>query len=595
MVYGLGNHDHDFERNGGAGSDLATFIEVMGNKAAYTQYDVACSDSAHGSRHAVIGNYHFLFVEPITYGCTGADDTGAKYYAETKTWLDNTLKEITESAPNQYVFVSTHAMIYGTVYGSDLLTSGIYWYTKDLTSILDKYPQVVTFGGHLHFPLADERSIMQTNFTALGCGSVQYMAIEAGGYDDMAGATTMKDKGQVSSGYLVQVDASGNVRFIRMDFQNKTTIKDPFVIEAPSADKSHLTKYGKDRGDDAKNSAPVLSADAISIKDNSKTEDEVLSVTVNFQAGTDDDLIHHYVLEVLEGGKVVETHKILTDYYRHGKVSDMKKEYSVDLVEAYSRGSKYQIKLTAYDSWDKASNTVAYAYEPVLDLSSVVIPDVYADIDFAGGTATDTKGKINIELIGGASVGSGSFTMNGKTFTANALNITAEGQYAKLQFAGFGGDMDSFLKKSFTVELIYVNRTKTGTQGIFSGVDEKGFGVLETEGVPTFKACIVKTVRTTAAASASSADELVHVLATYSPQSALFSIYVNGEQYRADASGNPKGQGDVFALGANIKKDGTADSFASNLSIVDVKFYNAKFTQAQAIVRYQNVLAEYAK
>jgi hypothetical protein len=119
--------------------------------------------------------------------------------------------------------------------------------------------------------------------------------------------------------------------------------------------------------------------------------------------------------------------------------------------------------------------------------------------------------------------------------------------------------------------------------------------VLETEGVPTFKACVVNMVRTTAAASASSADELVHVLATYSPQSALFSIYVNGEQYRTDCSGNPKGQGDVFALGANIKKDGTADSFASNLSIVDVKFYNAKFTQAQAIVRYQNVLAEYAK
>lgn len=597
MVYGLGNHDHDFERNGGAGSDLATFIEVMGNKAAYTQYDVACSDSAHGSRHAVIGNYHFLFVEPITYGCTGADDTGAKYYEETKTWLDNTLKEITESAPNQYVFVSTHAMIYGTVYGSDLLTSGIYWYTKDLTSILDKYPQVVTFGGHLHFPLADERSIMQTNFTALGCGSVQYMAIEQGNYYGMAnpGATTMPDNGSVSSGYLVQVDGNGNVRFIRMDFQNKTTIKDPFVIETPKADKSHLTKYGTDRGDDAKNSAPVLSANAVSVKDNAHTDDDVLSVTVNFTAGTDDDLIHHYVLQVLEGGAVKESYNILSDFYRHGKVSDMKKEYSIDLVETYSRGAKYQIALVAYDSWGKESNKVVYAYEPKLDVSKVTFPDVYADIDFANGTATDTKGKINIELVGGASVGSGSFTMGGKTFTANALNITAEGQYAKLKFAGFDGDMDSFLKKSFTVELIYVNRTKTGTQGIFSGIEEKGFGVLETEGVPTFKACIVKTVKETAAKSATSADELVHVLATYSPQSALFAIYVNGEQYRVDASGNPKGQGDVFALGANIKKDGTADSFASNLSIVDVKFYNAKFSQAQALVRYQNVLTEYTK
>ena len=44
--------------------------------------------------------------------------------------------------------------------------------------LMNKYPQAVTFSGHLHFPINDERSIMQTNFTAIGCGSVSYMAIE---------------------------------------------------------------------------------------------------------------------------------------------------------------------------------------------------------------------------------------------------------------------------------------------------------------------------------------------------------------------------------------------------------------------------------
>ena len=597
MIFATGNHDHDFEpgtRNN-SGMDLAGFMSAIyaGKEDAYKQYDVACSDSAHGSRHAVIGNYHFLFVEPITYNCNDGDDTGAKYYAETKTWLDNTLKEITESAANQYVFVITHPMLYGTVYGSELLTGTTYWYTKDLTDILSKYPQVVTFGGHLHFPINDERSIMQTGFTSLGCGSVQYMAIENGGYDDMASATVMNDRNNVSSGYLVQVDGDGNVRFIRMDFQSKTTIKDPFVIEAPKADKSHLTKYGKDRGNTENNKAPSLSTSAITINDNADTEDDVLSVNLKFLAGTDDDLIHHYLLEISEGGKVVETHKILADFYRHGKVSDMKKEYDVKLKYSYARGGKYSITLKAYDSWGAVSNEVTYAYEPKLDTSKVTFPDVYADIDFAGGNATDTKGNINIELIG-ASVADGSFKFGGATKTLSALNVKGGDQYAKLTFAKVD-DMESFLSKDFTIELLYVSRSKTGKQGIFSGIQEKGFGISEVEGIPTFEACVVKTIRTAAANQASSSEELVHVIATYAPSSALFAIYVNGEMVSAKASGNPKDQGTVFALGANIKKDGTAENFASDLSIVDVKVYNAKFSQAQALVRYQNVLAEYAK
>lgn len=593
MIYALGNHDHDFERNGGAGSDLATFINVMGNKEVHTKYDVECTDAAHGSRHAVIGNYHFLFVEPITYGCNGPDDTGAKYYAETKTWLDNELKTITEANPDHYVFVITHPMLFGTVYGSDLLTSGIYWYTKDLDSVLDKYPQVVTFGGHLHFPLNDERSIMQTEFTSLGCGSVQYMAIENGGYDNMATATTMNDKNSVSSGYLVQVDADGNVRFIRMDFQNKTTIKEPFVIEAPKADKSHLDKYSKARGNAENNKTPVLSSEAITINDNSADQKaDVLNIEVKFLAGTDDDVIHHYVLEIREKGVAVETHKILTDYYRHGKVSNMKKEYSVTLTGNYSRGVEYDISLIAYDCWDAASNEVIYKYAPVLDTSNVTFPDVYADIDFAGGTATDSKGKLTVELVGGAAVADGSYTFAGVTKTLTGLNIK-DGGYAKVTFNDYTNlTMADFLKKDYTVELLYVNRSNTGVQNIFSGYKASGFGIFEEGGKPSFTNKFAKEFKTVVAKQETSATDLVHVIVTYAPSSALFAVYVNGEQTRVKASGYPQANSNVFAIGANWA-EGAVEGTASDLSVVDVKVYNAKFSQAQALVRYQNVVAEY--
>ena len=592
MIYALGNHDHDFERNGGAGANLQQFLSFMGNQDVHTQYDVECSDAAHGSRHAVIGNYHFLFVEPITYGCTGADDTGAKYYSETKTWLENELKAITESAPNQYVFLITHPMIYGTVYGSELLTSGIYWYTKDLTDILNKYPQVVTFGGHLHFPLNDERSIMQTGFTSLGCGSVQYMAIENGGYDDMASATVMNDNASVSSGYLVQVDASGNVRFIRMDFQNKETIKEPFVIETPKADGSHLTKYGKDRAD--RNTAPVLSPEAITL---SPSGEDLITLTVSFLAGTDDDVIHHYVLEVKENGTVIETHKILADYYRHGQVADMKSKYDVKFTSPLSPGGKYEICLTAYDSWDAASSTVTAKFEPVLDITNVTLPDPYADIDFANGAATDSKGKVTVELVGGATVAEGTFTMDGVTKTLTGININGDG-YAKVSFndyvnAGlFGPTIADLLKSEYAVELLYVSRKKMGTTNLFSGYNKKGFGVYEVGGKPTFTNKFPSEFKTVEASATTNTTDLVHVIASYSSKTSTFAIYVNGERKAVAASGYSHMDSPYFAIGANYG-EGEVSTSAKDLSVVDVKIYNKQFTLAQAIVRYQNVLAEY--
>lgn len=605
MIFTVGNHDHDFQNSNALGASLQTFMSTIGSgkEAAYTQYDVDCSDSANGSRHCVINGYHFLFVEPITYACSGADDTGAKYQTATKTWLDNELAAITAENPNQYVFVITHPMIYGTVYGSELLTSGIYWYTKDLTSTLEKYPQVVTFGGHLHFPINDERSIMQTKFTSLGCGSVQYMAIENGEYEDMKSATVMNDANDVSSGYLVQIDKDGNVRFIRLDFERDSSIKTPWVISAPTSDASHLNKYSKDRANS--NTAPVLVEDAISITDNSATDEETLFVRITFKAGTDDDAIHHYILTVKEGNRVIETacKKVLADYYKHPQVSDMQTEWTFDLgTGVFNRGSKYTFSLVAYDTWGAASNEVVYTYEPKLDLENVTIPDAYIDIDFANGTATDTKGKATIELVG-ATITDTEVKHNGVTKTLPALNVKSEGQYAKLTLNGFADnfDMQDFIKKAgITIEAVYVNRSKSGTQGIVSGYEKYGIGISEQSGKPAFSAYVGSSLQTAEYEKQSSSEDLVHVLAVYSrtTSASTISVYVNGEKASTVVSGILKVQENnhnVLYLGANCSANGTANNTTSDLSIVDVKVYSEKFTHAQALVHYQNFVESYSK
>jgi hypothetical protein len=317
-------------------------------------------------------------------------------------------------------------------------------------------------------------------------------------------------------------------------------------------------------------------------------------VEISFLAGTDNDLIHHYVLEVKEKGEVVETHKILTDYYRHGKVSDMKTSYAVKIGAPLSPGGKYEAHLTAYDSWDAASNTVVAKFEPTLDTSNVTLPDPYADIDFANGTATDAKGNVTVELVGGATVAEGSFTMDGVTKTLTGLNIKGDG-YAKVTFSKYTNfTFDSLLKKEYAVELLYVNRKNMGQNHIFGGYNVKGFGLYESGGVPTFTNKFAKEFKTVAAQSATSTTDLVHVIISYSSYTSVFAIYVNGERKAINAGGYAQLQNNTFAIGANYG-EGTVSSSARDLSVVDVKVYDKQFTLAQAVVRYQNVLAEYKK
>lgn len=347
FIYTVGNHDHDFVAPGNAGASLQSFITTMGNTAAHTQYDVECSDAANGSRHAVIGEYHFLFVEPITYACTGADDTGAKYQSATLEWLDGELQKITSENPDHHVFVMTHPMIYDTVYGSDLLTSGIYWYTKEITAVLEKYPQVVTFGGHLHFPLNDPRSIMQTSFTSLGCGSVNYMAIEPGGYINMGSATTMQDREQFSQGLLCQVDANGNLRVIRMDFYNGSTIGEDWIVPHPMENGAHLSLYTRDRGSEENNEAPVFTNVKITLEAGTTAQ----KASVEFFAA-DDDFTHDYEVYVInkKSGKAGRTTKILTDFYHHGDPADMKQNTTQSLG-SLTIGTTYELVIIATDSW----------------------------------------------------------------------------------------------------------------------------------------------------------------------------------------------------------------------------------------------------
>ena len=337
VVYTPGNHDVFREWTANDVKEARNISDRLGDDYFRTDLDNDIR-IAKECRHCVLNGVHVLCVFPI-------GRNPVIYDPEVMQWLDARLKEITEAEPEKYVLILTHAMITGTVYGSML---GDYWATEALTPILEKYPQAVTFGGHLHFPLNDPRSIWQGSFTALGTASVRYMAIEDGQYENMRSKTVMRDADEFSQGLLLQMDGGGNVRLTRMDFFNKRTIGNPWVLSHPTADLSHLKPYSHTLRR-AANKAPVFKG-----FDASASEGKI---TLNWASGTDDEFVHHYQIVITnKATHEVILKKVLTDFYRAGVPSEMKKEWALD-VKGLEKGS-YSIEMVAFDSWGASGKPV---------------------------------------------------------------------------------------------------------------------------------------------------------------------------------------------------------------------------------------------
>ena len=591
MVFCLGNHDTLSEWTDQTVEENKEYNSYFGDVYFSTDVDLDALDEL-ACRHCIVNGYHVLAINP----CNAFP---VSYSNEAKEWLDNTLKEIITENPNQYVIVLTHPMIYDTVYGSTL---GTHWYSTDLTSILEKYPQVVTFSGHLHFPLNDPRSIMQTGFTALGCGSVKYMAIEDGNYMFMSGSTTMKDKDIFSQGLLVEVDENGNMRFIRMDFFHEEVIGENWEISHPDENNTHLTKYTKNRGNDELNVKPSASSSlSYSYKTTSSGK---LTLTVDFAASEDDEFAHDYALTISQNGQIKKIFKILSDFYIHSSTADMKKEYSIELGN-FSEGI-YEAELVAYDSWGAASDPATITIELISGQEPPIARknaplSIYADFDFVNGMIVEKTGNVKVANHD-ATVADTKVTFDGKEYHVEALNTSGD-KYVLCTFTKLAvpDDVQNFAENGFSVEAFYHTNDNGKVQGVVCGTQSGGWGIAVTaEYKPYFitgYGTQGKYNPSVVSSEKSSKTDLVHVVAVYDVEELTSSIYINGElkavQNIAQTFG--VGQGltfNMFCLGADITSDLQGNDFQSlNMTILDAKIYTGVLNQNDVNTAYANAIA----
>ena len=103
----------------------------------------------------------------------------------------------------------------------------------------------------------------------------------------------------------------------------------------------------------------------ISLDAKGKAPGEKVTVTLPFKSGTDDDQIHAYAVSVRDDrGYIIETQRVLADFYKVKRPDQMKEQWSFTLTAEYIKGETYEIMLVACDDWGVASNIVTYTYQP---------------------------------------------------------------------------------------------------------------------------------------------------------------------------------------------------------------------------------------
>jgi 3',5'-cyclic AMP phosphodiesterase CpdA len=316
-MFTMGNHDY---WNGLSVKDAqARFLEKTGMESIYY--------------HKEVNDYHFITLSPEN------SNTHGLYTVDQINWLGEQLEEAEKDSPGEPIFVFLHQHIKDTVYGSDL------WGTQEnkelLYNTLKKYPQVITFSGHSHYPLEDPRTIHQKDFTSVGTSSVSYLELEPGklqgfhpqGYQD------------ISQGIVVEV-YNNEVVIKKRDFHKDDWVGDPWVVKSPA--RINKYKYTENRDQEKPN---FKSKDEASIVAEKST---LRSLNIAFPQATDNLFVHSYRIKAInkETGKIDADFTAFSDFYYDPVPKKL--EFPVN---GLNPGTAYEIEVQALDSFGNQSKT----------------------------------------------------------------------------------------------------------------------------------------------------------------------------------------------------------------------------------------------
>ena len=304
----MGNHDYWNKNVFTAINHIKAFEDITG-QSPWTHY--------------VVNGYHFIGASP-NYGSMKSG------YRITAKWLDKELEKASAESEGKPIFVMTHNQPKNTSYGSED------WGDTTINNVLSKYPNVISFSGHVHYSLLDERSIWQGEYVVINTQSLSYTELEPG----KVNGTIPPNEDATPMGYIMEfsddaVDihrmnfADGN-----MGYEEKTDMLWSFSLPYENDGKYAFDSRKAD------NKAPVIlnSTGSVTVNDD--------KIVLSFAAGMDDDFVHSYKVVIDDK----DTKYFFSDFYNG--IDNMKDTVELELE---NDGSTHDYKIYAVDSWGEES------------------------------------------------------------------------------------------------------------------------------------------------------------------------------------------------------------------------------------------------
>lgn len=363
VYYMMGNHDW-WEGN------ATSFKEVIGQKL---------------NQFIDIKGYPF-----ITISLDGSETNNQIYiYQSTsKNFLKAALEKANKEYPGKPIFVFMHVPLEYTVYGSYAIAPGKESRannTAAMKEICKGYPQVVVFTGHSHYPLGDERSIYQKYFTSIHDGNLTATNIEDGLLPTNSDRH-FSESLNIAEGCIVSVNENKDVTVDRINFTRNEAIKQPWTIKAPHDGSMFTYTSARDGGD-----TPYFASTDQLVIDEIKNN----SFKVTFPQAKDDDLVHHYFVELMDKNGNREQKVNVFSQFFFGSATPK----TLSLTFKYLKGiySDYLVKVSAIDSF--YPNNLDHETNKSEPLKASAKDMDYSDLYMVGSAAPCGWNNVNPEVM----------------------------------------------------------------------------------------------------------------------------------------------------------------------------------------------------
>lgn len=530
---------------------------VMGNHEYYngkSEKDArALYVDQRGDLHSdiVVGGVHMIGIS--LYSSTGN-------YKQETSYLCERVKAAAAEDPNMPIIVYAH-MGFSDVYDDEPTR-----FTNALDDLIDEYPQIISFSGHMHYALNDPRMIMQNKITTVQTSTV---GSNYWNYSYMDPLVT-ENGSNASQGLFVSVSKDKVITITRYDFTNDKEVGRKWVINTPEIVKSRDNFTYTEAGRKNNAAAPVFASGASMTVGNLASFSATITAPVaTITDDVSDNCIIGYRFTVTdkESGEQIISKYVLNDWQ---ECSAPKTEITTDL-SGMSPEKTYIISVVAESAWDKASEPLSIEVTTPAVSGDIDLPDSLFCVDFASGSIDDTVKGIAAKAYGAPEVKNGYAVFNNNSSYGYAL----------------GDNFYGTVTNKFALEtVIYIDPDLSYFSDYCTPVGNAQFAGFDIcvyrNGSLTFDVNIGGAYVTATAADVP-LGEWMHVVASY--DGAQLVIYINSRLAATKkCTGNVnhvKGNNKVLYIGSDVGEGGTPEAFA-NVKIASVKLYGSGLDASQA-------------